>query len=271
MAKHHKINENLHLVRAKGVGITLPKLLTTLIQSTHSHRLLTLNWGLQYQPLMPMLTSLPGSQVLNQKIPTSKKNARLSLKTLENCPTTWTSIFDVQFGQPVVVRPYKHSKGREFYLVHNYDELEQAWFKCGPEPYATPYFEKKKEYRVFVFGGAVVWVAEKVPNDPDAVVWNVDAGNSVFKNVKWSNWPKQICKSSIESVNTLGMDFGAVDVIVTDNNHWIIEVNSAPSLPFREDGKPSYRQRCFLKALTWTLEGKEVEQGVVQHPALGEN
>jgi len=153
---------------------------------------------------------------------------------------------------PVVVRPNKHAQGRNLFLCQTYDEALVAIDKCGIDGYTSEYIDKVKEYRVAVVQGRAVWVVEKTPGNPDDVGWNVAKGGR-FDNVKWNDWPLKVVKTAIEAFNLSSLDFGGVDVMVDeDNNAYVLEINSAPSLT------SPYRQECFAKAFDWIVErGKE--------------
>ena len=88
--------------------------------------------------------------------------------------------------------------------------------------------------------------------DPKALAWNVARGGR-FDNVRWNDWPLKAVRVAIEAFNLSDLDFGGVDVMVDgDNNAYVIEINSAPSLT------SPYRQECMAKAFDYILEnGKE--------------
>jgi len=134
--------------------------------------------------------------------------------------------------------------------------------------YASELIDKVAEYRVYVVSGRVATVARKTPYDPNAVAWNVAQGGR-FDVVRWGDWPLEVCRVAVESFKHIeGLDFAGVDVIVDeDGRAYVIELNSAPSLPLLSDGSVSYRQKCVAKCFKWMEDhGKErmdyqLEQG----------
>lgn len=99
------------------------------------------------------------------------------------------------------------------------------------------YKKKKKEFRVHVFNGRVIDVAEKRkiakerrPDQFDGYIRNhsngwIFARENIVK-------PDDLDSISIAAVGALGLDFGAVDVIWNerDNACYVLEVNTAPGL-----------------------------------------
>jgi glutathione synthase/RimK-type ligase-like ATP-grasp enzyme len=98
-------------------------------------------------------------------------------------------------------------------------------------PLYTQYINKVTEYRVHVFNGKVFHVQEKRKKEDfknhNELVCNHDNG-WVFciKNVNPSD---DVLNAAIAAVSALGMDFGAVDIMVDgDGNPYVLEVNSSP-------------------------------------------
>lgn len=160
----------------------------------------------------------------------------------------------------MVLRPTTHQMGNQFHLVSNEEELLSS-ASLYDEWYASPFIDKEAEYRVFVVQGKVVAVANKIPNDPSAPVWNIHNGTSVYHNVNWGAWPLEVCHKAIKAMTIAELDFGGVDVIVEKEtgNSYVLEINSAPSLPFLSDGSVSYRQRCMMKAFQYIFDNDSKE------------
>ena len=179
-----------------------------------------------------------------------KLEFRKVLEEAELCPQTWFTCNDVPdeaLVKGVVVRPRKHAQGRRLWVVNNRNELVNRCAVLG-EYYISELINKTEEFRVFVAQGRAVCVAKKTPANPDEVAWNVAKGGR-FDNVRWGDWNVKAVKKSIEAFKLSGLDFGGVDVMVdADNNCYILEINSAPSLT------SPYRQECMAKALDYIVE-----------------
>lgn len=147
---------------------------------------------------------------------------------------------------PVIIRPRTHHQGRQLYLCKDMNDLNDAVLACGPGWYAAPYIEKEAEYRVFVVQGRATCVARKYPGADSPIAWNVARGGR-FENVRWDDWPLKAVRISIEAFNLSGLDFGGVDVMTKDNEAYVLEINSAPSLT------SEYRQQCIAKAFDYIV------------------
>ena len=167
-------------------------------------------------------------------------------------PTTMVTL-PTELSQPVVVRTATHSRGRNLWLVNTLEELVNVTSTL-PDWYASEYIKKVAEYRVYVVNGRVATVAEKTPDNPGAVAWNVAQGGR-FDVVRWGSWPLEVCRVAIEGFRYSGLDFGGVDVMVDEGGRaYLIEINSAPSLPALSDGSVSYRQECMAKSFAYIYE-----------------
>jgi len=102
-------------------------------------------------------------------------------------------------------------------------------------PLYTEYIPAKAEYRVHVFNGSVIDIAKKVrieddwtpdPTEEEMMIkshrngWNFARGGIRFS--------PQLGRIAIKSVSALELDFGAVDIILgEDNKYYTLEVNTA--------------------------------------------
>lgn len=107
---------------------------------------------------------------------------------------------------------------------------------CQPEeplpnaPLYTKYTRKDAEYRVHVFQGNVIDWSEKVQRNgipPTNTLIRNHANGWVFcrEGRTLPDFGRLLC---IRAVAALGLDFGAVDLIVREGKAYILEVNTAP-------------------------------------------
>lgn len=114
---------------------------------------------------------------------------------------------------------------------------------CGHDPcvvaewYST-YIPNRREYRIHVVGGKVIRVVRKyleLPDDPNGpenpgreYVRN-HAGGYVFKTPQ-RKLNKSRLDAAVKAVEALGLDFGAVDLVVdNEGREHVLEVNTAPA------------------------------------------
>lgn len=200
-------------------------------------------------------TNVPTNNVLNTAKAIHKVNDKGVFRKLLSdnglAPDTFFNYEDISIDDldsGIVVRPHKHSQGRQLYTVYNRFDLTSACFKAGYGYYCANLIRKVSEYRIFVVQGRVACVAEKTPGNPDDVAWNVAKGGR-FDVTPWDKWPLRACKTAIEAFMLSGLDFGGVDVMLdAKGKPYVLEINSAPSLT------SPYRQKCMAKCFDWIVE-----------------
>jgi glutathione synthase/RimK-type ligase-like ATP-grasp enzyme len=205
-----------------------------------------------------------------------KRTSRMILAEAGLAPKSWVDVGDMEFPlrSPVVVRRAFHHQGRWLHHCEDEASVRAAVALYGPNNYyISEYIPKVSEYRVFLCQGRVVWVANKTPDNPDAIAWNVAKGGR-FDNVRWGDWPLRVVKTAREAFLLSGLDFGGVDVMVgPDGKCYVLEINSAPSQT------SPYRQSCVAKAFDYIVENGKDPIPVIEakggwkkfiHPALSE-
>ncbi len=132
------------------------------------------------------------------------------------------------------------------------------WNEGEPQPQASYFLEivpSTQEFRVHVVGGrAIAWqrkVKEEGSVEVDDLIRNFNRGWR-FQHIKERAWLSQ---PAIAAVKSLGLDFGAVDILHNADSHqvWILEVNTAPAL----EGMTFERWVEALRGLIRGGEGKE--------------
>lgn len=211
---------------------------------------------------------LPDSITYNSRESIKKASDKLlTRKILKenniNIPVTYDleDILHKEYQLPLIARPKYHYGGKNFYFCETESQLRQAIYK-GTE-YFTEFYRKTREFRVHVCSGKVLICSEKFVDDINKVIWNLRVNDDgEFKAIKWSNIPVRIAKLGIDTVNALGLDFGAVDIIsdpIDDNlpSEVVLEVNTAPKLG-------EYACERYAKYFDWLLysEGKREIQEV---------
>ena len=135
-------------------------------------------------------------------------------------------------------RQFQHARGEDIVLIRNSDDLiddevSQFWVKMI-EP--TQY-----EFRFHVFKDKVIRKSMKVRKTHleegevfNPVIRNHHRGWDFTQQFYWPEpkSSKPVCvEESIKAVKSLGLDFGAVDLLLDgENKPWILEVNTGPRM-----------------------------------------
>lgn len=213
-----------------------------------------INWG-----VTNLSYDIPEDKLLNTPsavLHTSKKGKfRKELYMAQLSPFTTLSVAEacdrVSIETPLIIRPSSHFGGRNLVFADSVDKVRAAFNMFGSGAYATTYFPKTNEYRVFVANGRVVYVVEKIVDDSTAVAWNVHQGGR-FVNVPFSKWKPIVVLNALRAMNLTELDFGAVDVMYGNSEAHVLEINTAPSL------SSEYWVTCVAKTFDYIItNGKE--------------
>jgi len=175
----------------------------------------------------------------------------------------------IQFnGFPAVSRPPKTSMGKMFVVVNSKQEaglVHRGWS-------LTTIFPKEKEFRVHVFRGKVLLVSDKNIKSGQ-LIGNWHVNRNTWRVLKWEEFDPEMCRLSVLAVKCLGLDFGAVDIMVDkDGNYAVCEVNTAPCLAEGElslskymmvfsawiDGCDKEFNEGFKKGKSWAWKKKDL-------------
>lgn len=135
---------------------------------------------------------------------------------------------------PLLGRNLQHRGGTDIHLCLQRSDVLRA-IDDGTE-FFTNYIPTNREFRVHVFQDEALKVSEKVLTEPanQLNTWIRNRNNGfTFRNVR--EIPDRVLAAvknqAIAAVEALGLDFGAVDVILGDDTFpYVLEVNTAPGL-----------------------------------------
>ena len=193
------------------------------------------NWGNQYIPNWEVPDP---SFVLNPLLPVALASDKLAtLSVLRqfgvSVPEFTTQVDEarrwLQENCTVVRREILHGSGGR-----GIDILEGPEATAQDAPLFTKYVKKRNEYRIHVFKGRVIHIQEKRKRRGGEVtstqVRNLSTGWVFCQDDV--NPHDNVLIEATAAVVSLGLDFGAVDVIWNDyyEKAYVLEVNTAPGL-----------------------------------------
>lgn len=173
---------------------------------------------------------------LNPDIETSVNKATMRRLFADHTVPAPHAIFDPEEaldaahgGMRLVGRPDFHTRGRGFWLCDDDQSVERSRAGVGRKRAATHWYEyvdpelSVKEFRVHVFRGHSIRMSMK-----DTVDFHD------YTTVKPpEGFPKKRIRNAAKAaVAAVGLDFGVVDVLTTEDQRtvWVLEVNAAPGL-----------------------------------------
>lgn len=133
-------------------------------------------------------------------------------------------------GNKAVVRhKLSANSGDGIEILRRGDEVPYA-------PLYTKYLRKDREFRVHVFKGNVFDFQEK--KKKSGYIHEDNANSSLIRS-HLNGWifcrsgvicPEYIQQEAIKAIKSLGLDFGAVDIIDAGGKAFVLEVNTAPGM-----------------------------------------
>ena len=157
---------------------------------------------------------------------------------------------------PVVGRTVKHRAGRGFWLCNSEDDIGRAVARGAR--YFSVFYPKQNEYRVHIAHGSVLYVQEKVPRESeeykrDWPIWNHAINDFQFRIIRWSYWPLDIILLATKAVSTVGLDYGAIDIMANPKEDGfppavVCEINTGMSID------SDYSAIMYQTYFRWLLE-----------------
>lgn len=226
------LSQLLECMRVKPTSTTYrPKL---------NHKII--NWGSAASPsflsrrVVPILNSPSAVNVASNKLSAFIALTRAGVPVPEYTTNLSVAELWVRQGFTVVERHELRGNSGDGIRMVNKDTNDQSTENSLTNaPLYTLFINKSNEYRVHVFRGQVIDFIEKKrmasdrrPENFSPYISSVERG-WVFSRMG-VNKPSNVEQMAIKAVNALGLDFGAVDIVVTDNSPIVLEVNTAPGL-----------------------------------------
>ena len=155
---------------------------------------------------------------------------------------TIAGVRTAQLGEavPCVGRTRTHTQGNNFWLCWEEEQVRTARME-GAE-YFIKYIPIKQEYRVHILGGVFSFAQRKYPRDrvSSAFMGIQGFANHWHKKIYTGHVPQDVITTAVNAVNCLGLDFGGVDILVSqdDGLAYVAEVNTGPALPTEEVRRP---------------------------------
>jgi len=172
--------------------------------------------------------------VLNQSehITFNKQKHKAGLKLMQAeifTPQVYLTKQDVEY--PCMGRKYEHSRGEDINYIINKEELEK-----DSSNYYTKFIPSISEYRIHIFKGKPTRISKKIKASSNShpFIRSYLRGWRFQDTFEWKlglTLLKEVYVKAVESVQTLNLDFGAVDILITkDKKPCILEVNTGPRL-----------------------------------------
>jgi len=176
------------------------------------------------------------ARAINSNLHKDKAHAKF-LEAGVSAPIFWTTWEEArvkakELGCDILRRRKHHIQGKDILKVSPDEDLPRAR-RSG---YYVQYLEKDREFRLHIFQDQCIGLAEKKPaENPNKVIWNFENGWELVyyareeREEAVSNYREMVAES-VKACKAIGLDFGAVDLIMVGEKPYILEANTAPKL-----------------------------------------
>jgi hypothetical protein len=133
---------------------------------------------------------------------------------------------------PCLGRNRSHTRGTDIQLLFQEADVAILANQGHCSDFFVEYVPVRREYRARVVGGECVRVSQKILSNPSEYcpwIRNYEHGHTfVTPQVRLNRFQEALAVGAVEAH---GLDFGAVDLVVGDDNiTYVLEVNTAPAL-----------------------------------------
>jgi len=182
-----------------------------------------------------------GAHALNARC--SSRNKHQELVTLAEAqvqtvpfysapPGGWFPLALQHLPYPVLARKLQHHGGFDIRYCKN-DLRARRALRAGRQ-FFTRYIPSTTEFRVWVYRRRHLGTYEKVLAHPELkrrMIGRNYKNGYAFQLVREENIPRTAVDLAVRAVDALGLDFGAVDVLLgRDGKFYVLENNSAPGV-----------------------------------------
>jgi hypothetical protein len=198
-------------------------LLRQLVGTGHASRTGVVCWGLGYNGTEPSLNARCGAANKLQQLQKFKDAGILT-------PSFWTELPTEVSEFPVLGRRLQHHGGTDIRLIME-PEMLQIY---GKSDFYTRYVPRKTEYRSWIYRRRHLATYEKRLVRPEDAIRRHRVGANhrngyAFLLMNSQLVPEGIRDIAARCVETLGLDFGAVDILKgEDGKLYVLECNTAP-------------------------------------------
>lgn len=133
-----------------------------------------------------------------------------------------------ELSWPVIVKPDQGQAGCGVSLASSWSELSDqiAAMTAGGGALLVQERLIGTEYRVMILDDQVIGGFLREGRDPDQVIFNLARG----ARAQVCTVPDDVSACARQACQALGLRYGGVDIILTDRQAYVLEVNSAPGL-----------------------------------------
>lgn len=187
------------------------------------------DWTIRWGSREPFPSNFHPGRVVNRAESIARASDKLgTLEILRGAGVrvpNW-SINPEDLEYPFIGRRVHHARGTDIVLC-----LQRGDWTRNPRDYYVQYVPTVREFRIHVVAGEVIRVQGKFLDRPElAQPWVRNYGSGYRFRAPRRRLNGSRLEAAVASVEALGLDFGAVDLLIGDDNlEYVLEVNTAPA------------------------------------------
>ena len=142
---------------------------------------------------------------------------------------------------PILGRRFYHACGTDIQFIGNMDSMVEC-------EYYIEFIPVEDEYRYHVVCGKIVNASEKYGGNMKAYCRNLRTGWR-YRDVKSYEVHPYVPDLAKWAIKALRLDFGAVDIITSNNYPYLLEVNTAPGIIQRRAELYAHKLKSYIRSV----------------------
>lgn len=144
--------------------------------------------------------------------------------------SNYIEITKQNFEFPMIAKDLYKDRGKWVFLIENEDQLSQKIDEFNKKwLLLQEYIKNEWEFRILIVGNEIWWIFKRY--NPKSYRNNVVKW-AIFEN-KWIS--KEMEEKMIEITKKYWLEFAGIDLILANNQYYILEINSAPQFKRLEE------------------------------------
>ena len=160
------------------------------------------------------------------------------------------------FSFPIILKPNLGNHGKDVILVNTLSELKEILIGSTlvqKKTYLIQEFINHTEiYRALIFNKEILYIQKRFVDKVSLTVNNSSLENTDLND----NLPEDVKSTCIKCAEVLSRDLCGIDIILTKNNFYILEVNPSPGIIYDLQNNREFKAKFINSLVNYTANNE---------------